>query len=220
MLTSYLCPQGHDSTDADYCSECGTKILGLGNGDSSSSTAVSTAISSASPETICPDCTSVHHLDDGQFCGICGYNFSTGAHGEIPVPAAASPPAPVQPVPQASQWAVEISVSQTPHDPASPLPPDRPAQKLLLTKSVNLIGRTSQIRAIYPEISLDFDDAVSQRHGLLSLQPDGSLIFRDIGSSNGTCLNGVIVTVMADLPLQAGDGLTLGHWTKLLIVNS
>ncbi len=32
-----------------------------------------------------------------------------------------------------------------------------------------------------------------------------------------TRLNGLEVAVMADLPLQANDELTLGHWTKIQI---
>lgn len=175
---------------------------------------------------ICPDCSTEHNPSDGQFCGTCGHNFTTGARGEIPLPPepspgsspAASPAA--HSTPTIGQWTVTVSVDPALRDPLSPPAPERSEQQILLEKPVNLIGRTSQIRAIYPEINLDFDDAVSQRHGLLSLQSDGSLIFRDILSSNGTRLNGVDVTVMADLPLQDHDELTLGHWTKLTVRSS
>jgi hypothetical protein len=203
MLTTYLCPQGHNSSEADYCSECGTKIQGLG-------------ITPVSPETICPSCSTLHNPDEGPFCGICGYNFITGAQGLPPQ----SEPQPIPPAVLSPNWTVVISVDPVQRDPISPPAPDLAPITLALPKSVNLIGRTSQARAIYPEISLDFDDAVSQRHGLLTIQADGSLMFRDIGSSNGTCLNGVEVTVMADLPLKNGDQLTLGHWTKLSICSS
>jgi pSer/pThr/pTyr-binding forkhead associated (FHA) protein len=65
------------------------------------------------------------------------------------------------------------------------------------------------------EIPLDFDDAVSQRHALLVIQADGSLVIRDIGSSNGIQFKGQDLTVMADVPLQSGDMFSLGHWTTI-----
>lgn len=34
----------------------------------------------------CPDCSAPHSLNMGNVCVICGYNFQTGAHGEIPYP--------------------------------------------------------------------------------------------------------------------------------------
>ena len=46
------------------------------------------------------------------------------------------------------------------------------------------MGRTSQARAIHPEISLDFDDAVSSRHAILTLAADGSLVLRDTALSS------------------------------------
>jgi pSer/pThr/pTyr-binding forkhead associated (FHA) protein len=81
-----------------------------------------------------------------------------------------------------------------------------------------LIGRTSQKRAILPEISLDFDDAVSHRHAILEMRADRSLILRDIGSANGTSLNGHEIPLTRDIPLQNGDIVTLGHWTKITIL--
>lgn len=212
MSTSYLCAQGHSSSEADYCSECGSKIQGVG--------ASGLPTGSPATELVCPGCSNLHDPDEGQFCGICGYNFTTGAKGELP-PVTPSPPVQADTSSRATiAWSVVISVDPALRDPISPPAPDRPPITLPLQKSVHLIGRTSKIRAIYPEISLDFDDAVSQRHALLSIQPDGSLMFRDIGSSNGTRLNGVDVTVMADVPLQDQDQLTLGHWTKLSILSS
>jgi pSer/pThr/pTyr-binding forkhead associated (FHA) protein len=85
----------------------------------------------------------------------------------------------------------------------------------LLQQDSTLIGRISDKRAIYPDIALDFDDAVSHRHALLLKQPDGHLMVRDIGSSNGTKLNGTELATMTDVPVNNGDELTLGHWTKI-----
>ena len=70
-----------------------------------------------------------------------------------------------------------------------------------------------------PEIPLDFDDAVSSRHATLTVQPDGQLVLRDIGSSNGTMYNGIELKPMQDYPLRNGDSFTLGHWTRITVVS-
>lgn len=88
---------------------------------------------------------------------------------------------------------------------------------IALDKPINLIGRRSEKRAILPEVSLDLDDAVSHRHALLTRGDDGSLILRDIGSSNGTRLNGADVHPLTDMPMHDGDQITLGRWTRITV---
>ena len=197
----------------------------------------------------CPDCSAPHSLNLGKVCGICGYNFTTGAHGEIPYP--------LQPknitsgqktTSYSSSWAdyaqeeleedstMDLSdqnKSSSTHqntwelvtiiDPAlckpeSPEPPiNQPPLVFRLNKEINLIGRYSQKKGVEPEISLDFDDAISHRHAQIIFQPDGTLLIRDIGSSNGTQLNGVMLPAMNSQPLKDGDQLILGHWTKIIV---
>lgn len=211
----YLCPKGHESSEPDYCSECGAKI-----GSSS------VAIVSPLPEKAaisCPDCSAPHELYGGNFCEICGYNFVTKAHGELPIiqPAVSAVVA-LETVTakqeSASEWEVVVTIDSSPHHADSPeLPTDQPPITIRLDKSTHLIGRTSQVRAICPDIAIDFDDAVSHRHALIDRSPEGNLTLRDIGSSNGTQLNGVELQPMVDSPLKDGDEITIGHWTKLII---
>jgi pSer/pThr/pTyr-binding forkhead associated (FHA) protein len=40
---------------------------------------------------------------------------------------------------------------------------------------------------------------------------------RDIGSANGTRLNGKDLEPLTDTVLKDGDELTLGHWTRLSV---
>jgi pSer/pThr/pTyr-binding forkhead associated (FHA) protein len=104
------------------------------------------------------------------------------------------------------------------YEAGSPPPPtNQPPITFQLDKPTSLIGRRSNARGIYPEIPLDFDDAVSHRHALITRQPDGTFILRDIGSANGTKLNGVELTALVDTPIQAGDEFTLGHWTRIIV---
>jgi hypothetical protein len=178
---------------------------------------------------LCPDCSAPHELGSGNFCEICGYNFTTGAHGELSMTISSSYPQEVAPLPevtttkQGSQenaaiaWEAVVTIDAVPHHPDSPRPPDLAPVTIRLDKAAYLIGRTSQVRAIYPDIALDMDDAVSHRHALIECQPDGDLTLRDIGSANGTELNGVEIKPMTDIKLKNTDEITIGHWSRIQV---
>jgi hypothetical protein len=239
----YTCPKGHNSTEGDFCSECGSKITGLGIAELTSHPTGKTATPVAATTGVamqpCPECNTPHEADSGNFCEICGYNFLTGAKGgdplsafplpvRTPVPTATAPtqlPTPsviVPPVPATnalSKWQLTISIDPSLATPNSPPAPVQAPMTIELHHPTNLIGRTSQARAIHPEIPLDIDDAVSSRHAILTLDPDGSLVLRDIGSSNGTMVNDREIAIMADISIASGDEITLGHWTRIKIIN-
>src|SRR5579875_3046173 len=74
------CPKGHASTEADYCSECGAKMHGAASGNGAGAGQGGSAAAE-----ICPDCGTARDNRETVFCEVCGYNFATGAHGEVPV---------------------------------------------------------------------------------------------------------------------------------------
>lgn len=195
-MPTYPCPRGHDSTDADFCSVCGAKVQ--------------PAIVNVQ---VCPDCGAKREASGGTFCEICGFNFTTGAHGELkPVP-----PIPAAPA-GSPRWELGISVDPALRAPDSPEPPgDFEPRTMPVDHESNLIGRRSERRVIDPEISLDHDDAVSHRHALLTRSSEGALTLRDLGSANGTVLNGTVLAPLTDAPLKDGDEFTLGHWTRVAI---
>jgi FHA domain len=220
----YSCPKGHNSTEADFCSECGAKIMGLGIAADSVNQPVAISSDASIP---CPDCATPHEANSGNFCEICGYNFLTGTGGGaiFPPPAITQPPTsaisvPISPAPATLKWQVIISIDPSLATPSSPDAPNQAPITIDLIHPANLIGRTSSARAIHPEIPLDFDDAVSSRHAILTVQPDGALILRDIDSSNGTMVNGKEVAALVDVPIRSGDEITLGHWTRLKLISS
>jgi hypothetical protein len=201
-MSTYTCPKGHASADADFCSDCGARI-----GAPASPAAPPVA---GDPPLKCPDCGTLHIATEIKFCEVCGYNFETGGHGEVPAP----PPV----TPAKLSWEIVISVDPSLRTPESPeAPADWSPLEIALSKDSSLIGRRSVARAIEPEVALDHDPAVSHRHALLLLQPDQTLALRDIGSSNGTTLNGAEIQPMTDTPLKDGDRITLGHWTSLAV---
>lgn len=244
-MATYPCPKGHSSTENDYCSECGAKIEGAGGGGSSpAAPAIQSPASPSSAVLKCPDCGITHLPTDGDYCEVCGFNFKTGAHGELPVAVQAAPtPAPAPPAAPPPQppaieaadpapameaavdkgpailgWEVTVQVDPTLKLDDSPAPPtDYTPQVNALRSGSNLIGRNSPRRGIHPEIALDHDDAVSHRHAILEMHGDKSLSLRDIGSSNGTSVNGKEVPQLEDIAIHDGDAITLGHWTRLVI---
>ena len=213
--------------------------VGIAQSTSNSSQTAARNVSIASSSSIqpCPDCSTPHEADSGNFCEICGYNFLTGAKGGDPLSnfpppiksaaslAATAPTQPPHPFPDGTspqatavnRWQVTISIDPTLATPNSPAAPTQSSIIIPLDNPTNLIGRTSQARAIHPEIPLDLDDAVSSRHAILTLHPDGTLVLRDIGSSNGTMVNGKEIAIMADISIGSGDEITLGHWTRIRV---
>ena len=236
-MAVYTCPKGHSSTENDYCSECGAKIDGA-----TPAPVVASPPGTPAPAGMvkCPDCGANHSKGAGDYCEVCGFNFKTGAHGELALPpssvvaapVAAPPTAPPTatpaPVPAAAVaappetkplgWEVSITVDPKLKTEDSPdVPVDFEPVVVALRNGSNLIGRTSPRRGILPEVALDHDDAVSHRHALLEVHTDGTLSLRDIGSSNGTSVNGKEIAQLTDVPVKDGDHVTLGHWTRLLI---
>jgi hypothetical protein len=223
-VSTYKCPKGHESTELDFCSECGTKIQGIPELPFAQKTISSTVTPTKATE-ICPDCSTAHESNSGNFCEICGYNFVTGAHGEVPIVKGIQEEMATmrQANTKNSQlpvvgWEVVVSIDPFLRHPESPEPPiNQPPITFHLDQAINLIGRNSKVRGIHPEIALDFDDAVSHRHALLTIETDNTLTLRDIGSSNGTQLKAVELKPMVDVKLQDGDEFTLGHWTRIAV---
>lgn len=93
-------------------------------------------------------------------------------------------------------------------------PQDAPELVFPLDLDENLVGRRSDARKIFPEIDLS-DPGVSHRQLKLLRQPDGSFAALELGSANGTTLNGVALKPGLVTPLAAGDELLVGMWTRL-----
>lgn len=220
-----VCPKGHLSTEADYCSECGAKLRGA--------TEEAGPLPSNSAQ-ICPDCGTAREQSEVPFCEVCGYNFVSGAHGELGIMPTTEPvesveatePATVD-VPLASEtkiasptldWQVTVTVDPTLRSAESPEAPEHTEPlTIALEHPVHLIGRRDEARGIFPEIALPLDEAVSRRHALLQQGGTTGMLLRDIGASNGTKLNGAELTPMVDYPVTDGDVITLGHWTRIVV---
>lgn len=263
----YQCPKGHQSTDSDYCSECGALI---GQPKIINAEPVQTSASnkpSGAPQEICPDCGTPRE-GNGRFCEVCRHDFQdnkTGVAEAIVASQQASKPveninktgilesnqAAQQPSAQVNDIsktakesiikepiadgikAVEdnnpvitqklnilISVDNdkvSSWDGGSPIKPDTRSRVFPLDLDENLVGRRSQGKGVYPEIEIN-DPGVSHRHLKFIKQSDGSFGVLELGSSNGTELNGAILEPGVNTPVKAGDELAIGIWTRLKIL--
>jgi pSer/pThr/pTyr-binding forkhead associated (FHA) protein len=76
-----------------------------------------------------------------------------------------------------------------------------------------LIGRKDNARGIFPDVDLGldggYDAGVSRRHAILS-HKDGVYCVEDLGSANGTFVNGRQLAPQTATPLANGDELRCG----------
>ena len=129
--------------------------------------------------------------------------------GEVEVDAAVSPPGPAGQIAADGAGATrvfEIPVIRAPQIVIEVREPGRPARRIPVSGAPIRIGRA-------PECELVLKDSrVSRRHARLGAR-DGVLVLTDLGSTNGTRVNGHRVT---ELVLGAGDRVQIGD-TSLVI---
>ncbi len=185
-----VCRAGHRSTEADYCSVCGT------------------AMSPAAPESrsvdaVCPECGEPRPSPTAgaRFCEVCRFDFGVDPAGG----------------PRTSGW--ELSVETDPalddeRDSATPAQPS--ARTVPFDRPELLVGRRDEQRDIHPELPLD-DPGASRRHLKLLRPPGGEILLHDLASTNGTWVNGERVAPGTRRALRDGDQVTLGRWTRLVL---
>ena len=232
------CPKGHDSTDPDYCSECGMR-LDPGPPPPSLPPRISTAppVNAAVGE-ICPDC-GTPRVGQSRYCEVCRYDFVPEADLKptadvpppppqvplpppvlVPRPALEIPPQVTAPFTAGQQVAKLDAVVITDPSlvkeplPATPCPLGAPDRVFPLDLTENLLGRRSESKGIFPEVDVA-DPGVSHRHLKFIRQSDGSFVALELGSANGTQLNGVELTPGVAAPVKAGDELLAGIWTRI-----
>jgi hypothetical protein len=225
MTATVVCPNGHQSTTADYCDQCGSKI----DGGSPPVAAVApppdpTAVSpvaatdpepAAAPAEVCPSC-GVGRVGTDRFCEDCGYDFVGGITSAARAAGSTGEAA----------WDAVVSADRAYFDrmatPDVTFPPVCPDRTFPLAGAELRVGRRSASRGIYPEIDLSGapeDSAISHLHVLLVRTADGSYSLVDPGSTNGTTLNDDPnpVAPNAPIPLVDGDRVHVGAWTTITI---
>jgi len=218
------CPNGHLSTSTDYCSVCGVKLAADDEPAAASAPDKDQSVA-------CPKCQTTQLDSKAQFCENCGHKLDDAAPPEpaqsIP---ALSPPEPViTPItaavpekppgadPAALNWRIECRVFRDAAAEQTTPGAYESSTEIILTNQVTLIGRTSQKRNLHPEIACDWDDAVSHRHAKIELDSEGNVLLIDVGSTNGTMLNGQLISANTAVKLKDGDRVSIGGKTALIV---
>jgi hypothetical protein len=115
-------------------------------------------------------------------------------------------------------WRIECRVfKEATSDQSTPSAGLESSSEIVLKNPVTQIGRSSKKRNLQPEIACDWDGAVSHRHAKIELDPDGNAFLVDLGSTNGTMLNGQLISANNPVKLKDGDRISLGGKTALII---
>jgi FHA domain len=225
---SAICPRGHESAATDYCDQCGARIEGTPvsadaprhehdqpatsaphqlDDDVTDTEEVIDRPVSTNVER-CPTCQTARTGDD-RYCEVDGYDFVAGA-GPTPV----------------VRWVAIATADRSYYDELAPddvaFPANYEPRTFALDSDEVMIGRRSATRGIEPQIDLSdtpLDDSISHRHAVLARCSDGSYAVIDVGSRNGTSINGSIHPIPLDtpVPLADGDRIHVGAWTTLTI---
>lgn len=220
---TYQCPKGHQSTDADYCSECGaligqSKIVDIDSIQDSNLN--KSANGGTCNEELCPDC-GTPRVGDARFCEVCRHDFQDNKTGVAEAIIASQGSAIIEKhnyvVPQKLNIVIAVDRNKvTTNEIESAIKPDSSDRVFPLDLDENLVGRRSNAKGIYPEIDIN-DPGVSHRQLKFIKQTDGSFAVLELGSINGTELNGVQLVPGVNSAIKAGDELAIGIWTLLKI---
>jgi FHA domain/Double zinc ribbon len=232
-MTETRCPNGHLSSQSDYCDVCGARIepaTGLKSQPAPSSPpSGEAAATSPSGSLPCPRCGTVNTRSD-KFCEGCGLSFAAPA-ARTP---GATPPAPgpsPAPAPGAGEVATTgwVAIVTADHEFYArtdageiEFPADCPERRVPLIAEQATIGRRSESRTITPDIDLagpPEDIGVSHEHATLTRDPGGAWLLTDRGSTNGTFRNDDQAPIAPGEPTVLGDGdrIHLGAWTTITL---
>jgi hypothetical protein len=155
--------------------------------------------------TACPACATPRTAGD-RFCETCGHDFE-----------ATRPPPP----PPAPAWELLIEADREYHvrfATAGVAFPDHLGAECMALEAPELrIGRNDG-GADAPQITGAGDDpALSRTHAVLRRQDDGGYAIEDLGSTNGTEVNGRQIPPREVIVLVHGDRLHVGAWTSMTI---
>jgi hypothetical protein len=217
---SFICPRGHHSVSDDYCSVCGVR-----NPAMAGVVGVRTAQDEAHADAVCLVC-GVQRDGTDRYCVNCGYDFEMGepfvppepephVNGYGPVHSMMSAPAAVAPSAPSAPSLVLLAGVNTMRfdDPGSPPPPvDLSERTFILDRHSIVIGREGGSL----DIPIHGDPYISRRHAEIVWMGSAWGI-RDLGSTNGTRVNGVPLEGSEVKLLGPDDVIELGFFSQLTV---
>ncbi|MFD6452546.1 FHA domain-containing protein [Nocardia sp. NPDC060220] len=224
-----MCADGHQSRSTDYCDVCGSA---LGTAPTPDPAAL----------RLCPNC---HAPTSGRFCEGCGHDSalppatatssrpgdraeSADSGFDPTMIAAGAPPDSCR----SGVWVARIFADREfyarvrarkgPDAERVEFPDFYPERRIILRGNQFLIGKRSASQGIVPEIDLGIapaDIGVSRAHAMIQVDQRGALTITDLGSTNGTSLDGAesSITPQQAVALREGSRIHVGGWTTIAI---
>jgi len=207
------CPAGHESHTEDYCDVCGRPMVSARAKPGAQRPAVPPAV-----PTPCPACQAPL---EGRFCEHCGHDSTAPVPVELPQALQAAPGAGslwFAVVEADREYFLSVQALDGPDAALVGFPASERRQTFPMVGERILIGR----RLAGQGIDLADDTGVSHQHALLIAQPGGSWAVEDLGSANGTHLNGhdALLDAHTRVPVAPGDRIYLGAWTRLTVMSA
>ncbi len=169
----------------------------------------------------CPKCRALGRPGE-RFCLRCRCEFATGATLAPPKIVPFRGPA----LRATTQWEAHIDAdpdyfASSQHGEIR-FPTGVPTRVVILTDDRVVIGRRSRSEGIYPQVDLSVptvDPGVSMVNAIIDRFPDGTLRLIDVGSYNGTRLNGDTTPIEPNNPvrLKDGDQIFVGAWSRITV---
>ncbi len=164
-------------------------------------------------------------------CPVCGHMEYEGALfcSECGAPLFRQPPEPAGRRFPKEQASPETPAEEISHPAAGKivLVVEETGNKIILNGASRrewILGRTAPGQTIVPDIDLTpyeaYDNGVSRLHAAIRISEDGKATITDLGSSNGTRLNGLKIPPNIPQPLSEGDRVLLGKLALRVHLNS
>jgi len=159
----------------------------------------------------CPNC-GAQRKSGGRFCEKCRYDFD---------PSDTSPATAAEPENRPPPSRLEAVVTVDPElfaksNPSAPLPDAFETHVYPLTFADMTICRKRDTPA-EPNAIPVADPGASSRQTRIVRLATGEYEIQDLGSSNGTTLNGARLVPGIVAPIKAGDLVTVGCWTRIVL---
>ncbi len=223
------CPEGHESEATDFCDTCGVAITaGPGPGAPAAAPPASpTGTGAVEVVGTCSNC-GTNRIAGEAFCEVCGLDFATGKLPQAPsaAPAEAMDPAGAAPAGEPSGWTLVVTTDREwfDHNEAESgrvveFPEDAAPRTIQLAGDLMAIGRRDETRGWYPGIDLGvpvLDPSTSRKHAELRRTDDGWELV-DVGSTNGTVLDGERLTSDTPVAVTEGSVIHVGAFTRLVV---
>ena len=185
------CPSGHASDESDYCSVCGAAIVAVAAARLRRRGRRPASIARTPPVDRRAPCAASPARPDARFCEVCRYDFVVAPAARLRVAAVAGscgPCADARP-PAGGSWCSPSIRRSTPSPIRPRLRPAEPERVFPVEQAEMLVGRRDDRQNIRPAVPLH-DPGASRRHAKFLLGADGTVSLHDLGSTNGTKLNG------------------------------